>query len=38
MVTYPGSGHFLSAWEQRRDVFREVANWLALYNKPSGTR
>jgi dipeptidyl aminopeptidase/acylaminoacyl peptidase len=38
MVTYPGSGHFPSAWEQRRDVFREVANWLGLYNKPSGTK
>jgi dipeptidyl aminopeptidase/acylaminoacyl peptidase len=37
MVTYPGSGHFPSAWEQRRDVFREVANWLARYNKPAGT-
>jgi len=32
MVTYPGSGHFPRLWEQRRDVFREVANWLARYN------
>jgi dipeptidyl aminopeptidase/acylaminoacyl peptidase len=37
MVTYPGSGHFPSAWEQRRDVFREIADWLARYNKPAGT-
>lgn len=37
MVTYPGSGHFPSAWEQRRDVFREIASWLARYNKPAGT-
>ena len=34
MVTYPGSGHFPRLWEQRRDVFREVANWLARYNPP----
>jgi len=32
MVTYPGSGHFPSLWEQRRDVFRELASWLARYN------
>jgi dipeptidyl aminopeptidase/acylaminoacyl peptidase len=32
MVTYPASGHFPSLWQQRRDVFREVANWLAKYN------
>jgi dipeptidyl aminopeptidase/acylaminoacyl peptidase len=32
MVSYPGSGHFPGAWEQRRDVFREVAAWLARYN------
>jgi dipeptidyl aminopeptidase/acylaminoacyl peptidase len=34
MVTYPGSGHFPSLWEQRRDVFRELAAWLARYNNP----
>ena len=32
MVAYPGSGHFPSRWEQRRDVFREVADWLKRYN------
>jgi dipeptidyl aminopeptidase/acylaminoacyl peptidase len=32
MVTYPGSPHFPRLWEQRRDVFREVAAWLARYN------
>ena len=32
MVTYPGSPHFPTVWEQRRDVFREVAAWLARYN------
>jgi len=32
MVTYPGSGHFPSRWEQQRDVFREVADWLKRYN------
>jgi dipeptidyl aminopeptidase/acylaminoacyl peptidase len=32
MVTYPGSPHFPTLWEQRRDVFREVAAWLARYN------
>jgi dipeptidyl aminopeptidase/acylaminoacyl peptidase len=32
MVTYPGSGHFPSLWQQRRDVFREAAAWLAKYN------
>jgi dipeptidyl aminopeptidase/acylaminoacyl peptidase len=31
MVTYPGSGHFPSLWQQRRDVFREVAAWLGKY-------
>jgi dipeptidyl aminopeptidase/acylaminoacyl peptidase len=33
MVTYPGSPHFPSLIEQRRNVFQEVANWLAKYNK-----
>lgn len=32
MVTYPGSPHFPSLWEQRQDVFREIAAWLARYN------
>jgi dipeptidyl aminopeptidase/acylaminoacyl peptidase len=32
MVTYPGSPHFPKLWEQRRDIFREVAAWLARYN------
>jgi dipeptidyl aminopeptidase/acylaminoacyl peptidase len=36
MVTYPGSGHFPSLWEQRRDVFREVAAWLDKHN-PAGS-
>jgi dipeptidyl aminopeptidase/acylaminoacyl peptidase len=37
MVTYPGSGHFPSLWEQRRDVFRELASWLARYNPAAGS-
>ena len=32
MVTYPGSPHFPMVWEQRQDVFRELAAWLARYN------
>ncbi|MGH9744528.1 MAG: prolyl oligopeptidase family serine peptidase [Candidatus Acidiferrales bacterium] len=32
MVTYPGSPHFPKLWEQRADVFREIAAWLARYN------
>ncbi|MBZ5654019.1 MAG: S9 family peptidase, partial [Acidobacteriia bacterium] len=32
MVTYPGSPHFPTVWEQRQDVFREIAAWLARYN------
>jgi dipeptidyl aminopeptidase/acylaminoacyl peptidase len=32
MVTYPGSPHFPTVWEQRQDVFREIAAWLAQYN------
>jgi dipeptidyl aminopeptidase/acylaminoacyl peptidase len=32
MVTYPESGHFPRIWEQRQDVFRELAAWLARYN------
>ncbi len=33
MVTYPGSPHFPRLWEQRQDVFRETAAWLAKYNR-----
>lgn len=32
MVTYPGSPHFPVLAEQRRDVFREVHDWLDKYN------
>ena len=32
MVTYPGSPHFPRLWEQRQDVFREIAAWLVKYN------
>ena len=32
MVTYPGSPHFPRLWEQRLDVIREIAAWLARYN------
>jgi dipeptidyl aminopeptidase/acylaminoacyl peptidase len=32
MVTYPGSPHFPTVWEQRQDLFREIAAWLARYN------
>ena len=32
MVTYPGAPHFPTVWEQRVDVFREIAAWLAKYN------
>ena len=37
LVTYPGSGHFPSLWEQRRDIFREIAAWLARYNPATGS-
>ena len=33
MVTYPGSPHFPRLWDQRLDVFSELAAWLAKYNK-----
>lgn len=33
MVTYPGSPHFPTVWEQRLNVFQEIADWLAKYNK-----
>jgi dipeptidyl aminopeptidase/acylaminoacyl peptidase len=32
MVTYPGSPHFPRLIEQQRDLFKEVADWLAKYN------
>lgn len=32
MVTYPGSPHFPRLAEQRRDVFKEIRDWLARYN------
>jgi len=32
MVTYPGSPHFPKLAEQRRDLFREIADWLTKYN------
>ena len=33
MVTYPGAPHFPSLWEQRRNVFEEIAAWLAEHNR-----
>jgi dipeptidyl aminopeptidase/acylaminoacyl peptidase len=33
MVTYPGAPHFPTLWEQRRNVFEEIADWLAEYNR-----
>ena len=32
MVTYPGSPHFPRLAEQRRDVFKEIEDWLKRYN------
>jgi dipeptidyl aminopeptidase/acylaminoacyl peptidase len=32
MVTYPDSPHFPKLAEQRRDVFKEIIDWLAKYN------
>ena len=32
MVTYPGAPHFPRLAEQRRDVYKELADWLAKYN------
>ena len=32
MVVYPGSPHFPAKWEQRRDVFDQIASWLLRYN------
>jgi dipeptidyl aminopeptidase/acylaminoacyl peptidase len=36
MVTYPGSPHFPKLAEQRRDVFKEIGDWLTRYNGPRG--
>jgi dipeptidyl aminopeptidase/acylaminoacyl peptidase len=33
MVTYPGSPHFPRLYEQRRDVFKEIEDWLRKYNQ-----
>ena len=33
MVAYPGSPHFPVLWEQRLNVFQEVSDWLAKYDK-----
>jgi dipeptidyl aminopeptidase/acylaminoacyl peptidase len=33
LVTYPGSPHFPILWEQRLNVFEELAGWLNKYNK-----
>jgi dipeptidyl aminopeptidase/acylaminoacyl peptidase len=32
MVTYPDSPHFPVLAEQRRDVLKEVSDWLDAYN------
>jgi dipeptidyl aminopeptidase/acylaminoacyl peptidase len=32
MVTYPGSPHFPRLAEQRRDVFKEIGDWLNRYD------
>jgi dipeptidyl aminopeptidase/acylaminoacyl peptidase len=32
MVSYPGSPHFPTRWEQRLNVMEEVSDWLAKYN------
>ncbi len=32
MVTYPGSPHFPTLAEQRRDVFKEIGDWLRRYD------
>ena len=33
LVTYPGAPHFPSLWEQRRNVFEEIASWLSKHNQ-----
>jgi dipeptidyl aminopeptidase/acylaminoacyl peptidase len=32
-VTYPGSPHFPTLAEQRRNVFTEIRDWLEKYNR-----
>ena len=32
-VTYPNSPHSPQLWEQRRDIFREIAAWLFRFNQ-----
>jgi dipeptidyl aminopeptidase/acylaminoacyl peptidase len=32
MVTYPGSPHFPTLWEQRLNVVQELTDWLKKYN------
>jgi len=32
MVTYPGSPHFPRLFEQRRDLLKEIQDWLQKYN------
>jgi dipeptidyl aminopeptidase/acylaminoacyl peptidase len=32
MVTYPGAPHFPRLYEQRRDLFKEIQEWLRKYN------
>ena len=33
MIAYPGAPHFPVLWEQRRNVFEEIAAWLAEHNR-----
>ena len=33
MISYPGAPHFPVLWEQRINVFEEIAAWLAGHNK-----
>jgi dipeptidyl aminopeptidase/acylaminoacyl peptidase len=33
MVTYPGSPHFPSLWEQRKNIFEEIGAWQRLVYK-----
>ena len=33
IVTYPGSPHFPRLYEQRRDIFKEIGDWLRKYNQ-----
>ena len=32
MITYPGSPHFPKLFEQRRDLLKEIQDWLQKYN------